>query len=101
MKGVSKDYQAKLLEKCQSVTKEDILSATRKYYMPLFDPEKSIAVVVATPAKVDHIEEGLKSVGFEVERRELGDDWDGDLVDGSGSGSGSGSDGSVSGSERE
>jgi Zn-dependent M16 (insulinase) family peptidase len=72
LKGVeSKDYQAELLEKCQAVTKEDVLNALRTHFLPLFDPASSIAVVVTSPSKVDHIEEALKTTGFDVEKRTL------------------------------
>ena len=80
------------------MTKEDVLAVLRKYFLNLFDPATSIAVVVAAPGKADEIEGDLTKIGFEVSRRSLEADSD---VDESGSESGSGSeDGSDSSSDR-
>lgn len=96
MKGVPQDYQVKLLEKFQAVTKDDVLAVLETYFLPLFDSSSSVAVVVTAPAKVDEISEGLGGLGFTVEKRslevdpnELGDGSDSDSDD---SGSYSGSD---------
>jgi hypothetical protein len=62
-----------LLEKYQAVTKDDVLSALKIYFLPLFDPSSSIAVVVAGPAKADEIGAGLKAIGFEVTQRVMGE----------------------------
>jgi hypothetical protein len=86
LKGVPKDFHVGLLEKCQAVTKEDVISAFRTHFLPLFDPVTSMAVVVTTPSKVDQIEEGLRSVGFDIEKRTLEVDAE---VDGSSESSGS------------
>ena len=58
-----------LLEKCQAVTKDDVLSALKIHVLPLFDPSSSIAVVVTAPAKADEIGAGLDAIGFEVTKR--------------------------------
>jgi Zn-dependent M16 (insulinase) family peptidase len=93
LKGVSQNYNIDLLERYQAVTKEDVLAVLKKYFVPLFDPRSSVAVVVTAPAKVDGIAEALAADGFQVEKRtlELGDD----EMDGSEYESGSESDSSM------
>ena len=69
LKNVSGTYQIDLLEQYQAVTKDDVLSALKIYFLPLFDPSSSIVVVVTAPAKADEIGAGLKAAGFEVTQR--------------------------------
>lgn len=69
LKNVPRTYQIDLLEKHQAVTKDDVLSALKIYFLPLFDPSSSIAVAVTAPAKADEIGAGLKDIGFEVSQR--------------------------------
>ena len=69
LKNLPKTYQIDLLEKQQAVTKDDVLSALKIYFLPLFDPSSSIAVVVTAPAKADEIGAGLRNIGFEVSQR--------------------------------
>jgi len=68
---VSKDFQVQLLKKYQATTKEDILATLRKYFLPLFDPASSVAVVVTAPSKIEEIAGGLASANFDVEKRSL------------------------------
>jgi hypothetical protein len=83
------------LERCQAVTKQDVLDSLRTYFLPLFDPSSSVVVSVTAPGKADEICQGLQAAGFEVERRTLEADADGEE---SGSeDSESGSDGSSDG----
>ena len=69
LKNLPKTHQIDLLEKQQAVTKDDVLSALKIYFLPLFDPSSSIAVVVTAPAKADEIGAGLRNIGFEVSQR--------------------------------
>jgi hypothetical protein len=69
LKNIPGTRQIDLLEKYQAVTKDDVLSALRTHFLPLFDPSTSVAVVVTAPAKADGIGEGLKAIGFEVTQR--------------------------------
>ena len=69
LKNVPKTHQTDLLEKYQAVTKDDVLSAIRTHFLPLFDSSSSVAVVVTAPAKADEIGAGLKAIGFEVTQR--------------------------------
>ena len=69
LKNVPRTHQIDLLEKYQAVTKDDVLRALKIYFLPLFDPSSSIAVVVTGPAKADEIGAGLKAIGFEVTQR--------------------------------
>ncbi|KAF8168013.1 Metalloenzyme, LuxS/M16 peptidase-like protein [Crassisporium funariophilum] len=69
LKGVSRTHQIELLEKYQSVTKEGVLAAFQKHFLPLFESSSSIAVVVTAPAKAEEIGAGLKAAGFEVTQK--------------------------------
>jgi hypothetical protein len=60
-----------MMEKCQAITKEDVLVALRKYLLPLFDASTSAAIVVTIPSKVDEISEALSAGGFNVSKQEL------------------------------
>ncbi|KAF8832423.1 hypothetical protein HHX47_DHR1001921 [Lentinula edodes] len=71
LKGVPQNHQMELLEKFQAVTKEDIISVFRSHFLPLFESQSSVAVVVTAPSKADEIDAGLAGYGFEVERRTL------------------------------
>jgi Zn-dependent M16 (insulinase) family peptidase len=71
LKGVPKDFQVDLLEKYQSVTKDDVLAALRTHILPLFDSSSSVAVVVTAPSNADQIGQGLRSAGFDVAERTL------------------------------
>ncbi|KAA1467937.1 hypothetical protein DENSPDRAFT_833113 [Dentipellis sp. KUC8613] len=86
LKGVSQNYNVDLLEKFQSVTKEDVLQSLRTYFLPLFDASSSVIVSVTSPGKTDEVAQGLAGMGFEVSRRTLEVEPD---EDGSESGSGS------------
>ncbi|KAL6304310.1 Metalloenzyme, LuxS/M16 peptidase-like protein [Sparassis latifolia] len=88
-KGVPQDHSIKLLEKYQAVTKEDVLAALRKYFLPLFDASSSVAVVVTAPSKAAQIGKELAAVGYDVEQRTL--EVDPDEESGSESGSETGS----------
>ena len=71
LKGLPQRHQVDLLEKYQNISKEDVLAALKKYFLPLFNSESSIAVVVTAPAKADSIAKSLQSEGFEVTQRTL------------------------------
>ncbi|KAJ2928846.1 hypothetical protein H1R20_g8241, partial [Candolleomyces eurysporus] len=71
LKGLPQRYQVDLLEKYQAVTKEDVLAALRDYFLPLFDPASSIAVVVTAPSKVEAISKSLLAEGFDVTQKAL------------------------------
>ena len=58
------------------MTVQDVIGALRIHFLPLFDPECSVAAVVTGPSKANDATLGLESVGFEVEQREMsGDAW--------------------------
>lgn len=89
LKGLSQNHSVELLEKCRVVKKEDVMRCLKEYFLKLFQPESSIALVVTAPGKSDEISEKLGEKGFKVEKRtiEVQDDGEGDSEDGSGSGS--------------
>jgi hypothetical protein len=85
LRGVSQNYTSDLLKKYQAVTVQDVIKALRIHFLPLFDPERSIAAVVTGPAKAIDVTHGLESVGFDVEQREISSDaWLGDTEDSEG-----------------
>lgn len=53
------------------MTKEEVIEALRRHFLPLFDPTSSVAVVVTTPSKAAEIGEQLSAVGYKVEQRTL------------------------------
>lgn len=53
------------------MTKDDVLRALRKYFLPLFDPSTAVAVVVTAPSKAEEIGKALETRGFAVEQRAL------------------------------
>ena len=59
------------MEKYQTIKKEDILAAFQTYFIPLFDPASSVAVVVTAPGNVQSIVGGLTGLGFNVAQKEL------------------------------
>ncbi|KAI0348495.1 hypothetical protein BDW22DRAFT_1404375 [Trametopsis cervina] len=83
LKGVPQNFNVELLEKYQAVNRDDVLKALEKYFLPLFDPSSSAAVVVTAPSKAEEIGAELKTRGFDVEQRtlELGADEDSDGSD--------------------
>jgi hypothetical protein len=60
-------------EYTQAVTAEEALTAMRKYILPLFDPQTSVAFVVCGPNQVQEVATGYKEAGYEVEVREMDD----------------------------
>ena len=92
LKGVSQNHNIELLEKYQAVTKDDVIRALRKYFLPLFDPSSTVAVVVTAHSKSEEIGKELEKRGFTIEQRTL----DLGLDDEDSDGSESGSDGSES-----
>ena len=53
------------------VTKEEILTVLRKYFLPLFNSSSSIALVVTTPSRAEQICQDLTSLNFEVSSQVL------------------------------
>ncbi|KZV77044.1 hypothetical protein PENSPDRAFT_645781 [Peniophora sp. CONT] len=97
IRSVPARHSVEMLEKYQTVTREDVLKVLKTYFVPLFDPASSVVVSVNAPGKADEIAEGLTKEGYTVERRTL--DVDPEELEGSEDESGSESE-SESGSER-
>ncbi|KAF8592090.1 hypothetical protein K439DRAFT_1401667 [Ramaria rubella] len=85
LRDLPQNHTVALLEKYQAVTIQNVTDALRTYFLPLFDPERSVVAVAAGPSKADGAAEGLASVGFEIERREI-------LIDAQSDGNGDGED---------
>ncbi|KAI0649856.1 Metalloenzyme, LuxS/M16 peptidase-like protein, partial [Trametes meyenii] len=71
LKDVPQNFNVGLLEKFQVITKDDVLAVLRKYFLPLFDAQSSVAVVVIAPSKAESVAQELSKAGFEVEQRTL------------------------------
>lgn len=113
VKGVPREYQARLLDEAKKFTVDDLRAALREYVMPLFSGETADVFVVCPDNAMakEEAESGLRGMGFKPDVKPLrffegdfgaipeeeGDD-DSDS-DGSGSGSGSDSDSDSEGSD--
>ncbi|CAY86191.1 EC1118_1O4_0705p [Saccharomyces cerevisiae EC1118] len=64
------------LERLQNVTKTDLKNAMQKYFVNMFDSNKSVAFVSCHPAKLESVQEFFETQGFTVEIEELEDDDD-------------------------
>ncbi|EST04590.1 Peptidase M16, C-terminal domain protein [Kalmanozyma brasiliensis GHG001] len=100
LKNAPKNRGKLLLKAVQKVTVEDVKESLRRYILPLFDAETSVAAVVAPVGKVEEMEKALEAVGYEMERREIDLGKDDESESGS-EGEESGSDEEESGSESE
>lgn len=80
LKNAPKNRGKVLLKAVQEVTLEDVKKSLGEYILPLFDPERSVAAVVAPQSKMEEIEKQLEEVGYKMERVEidLGKDDDGE-----------------------
>ncbi|OCH95812.1 hypothetical protein OBBRIDRAFT_788022 [Obba rivulosa] len=90
LKGVQQDWQRQQLQRYQAISKDDVLTALRNYFLPLFDSSSSVAVIVTAPSKSKQIGDDLAAAGFVVEQRtveadarEDGDDSESGSEDGS------------------
>ncbi|SMN21882.1 similar to Saccharomyces cerevisiae YOL098C Putative metalloprotease [Maudiozyma saulgeensis] len=70
------DFNKKFLAKLNDVTVEDLKRIMQKYFVNLFDKEKSAVFVSCHPTKTKSINEFLEQQGFEVEIEELEEDED-------------------------
>ena len=61
--GAPKDWRKTFVSRVQDITKEDVRETLRRYFIPLFDPEKSVAVVASSPADSEKL---LTARGYEV-----------------------------------
>ncbi|KAJ1023179.1 hypothetical protein NDA16_003332 [Ustilago loliicola] len=71
LKNAPKNRGKILLKAVQQVSLEDVKKSLREYILPLFDPERSVAAVVAPQSKVEEIEKQLGEVGYGMERVEI------------------------------
>lgn len=92
LKGLSQNENIEMLERYQAVTKEEILVAIKRYVLPVFDPQTSVAIVVTAPSKVTSVADDLTNAGYDVEKRTLEVEEDSDIdMEESGSDNDSGS----------
>ena len=61
------------MDKCWVVKVDDILSAMKRYIVPLFEASTSVAMVGAPPGKLNATAAALVDCGFEVEALNNGD----------------------------
>ena len=71
LKGLPADHNIELLEKYQSVGKEDVMRCLREYIVKLFRPESSAVLAVTAPGKSEGIADALELKGFKVENRTI------------------------------
>lgn len=89
LKDVTQNENIEMLEKYQSVTKEQVIDVIKRHVLPVFDPKTSVAIVVTAPSKFDSTADALSLTGYDVEKRTLEvEELDGDAeMEGSESGS--------------
>ncbi|KAG0369266.1 hypothetical protein BGZ54_010424 [Gamsiella multidivaricata] len=73
LKKVSANYNKEFLERVQSVTPGQMQHAMDKYLSKVFQPETSLVVVTSATTKVKDISEGFKSIGFQLETKNIDD----------------------------
>ncbi|PWY97140.1 hypothetical protein BCV70DRAFT_219707 [Testicularia cyperi] len=71
LKGAPKNRGKVLLRAVEKVTLQDVKLSLRKYILPLFDPQTSVAAVVAPPSKIDEIQQQLEKSGYAMERTQI------------------------------
>lgn len=65
------DYNTKSLAKLRDVTEQDLVYAIKKYYVPLFESDKSCVFACVHPSKVEGMQKMLNEWGYEVSVEEL------------------------------
>ncbi|CAB4256608.1 similar to Saccharomyces cerevisiae YOL098C Putative metalloprotease [Maudiozyma barnettii] len=70
------EFNQKFLTRLNDVTVKDLQRVMQKYFVNLFDKEKSAVFVSCHPTKVESINGFLEQQGFEVEIEELDEDED-------------------------
>ena len=71
MKSLADDYQEKMLKRVREITVDEIKVALREQVWPMFTPGKADVLVTCAPGLKEVIKEGLESVGFKPEIRDL------------------------------
>ncbi|CCH59639.1 hypothetical protein TBLA_0B08240 [Henningerozyma blattae CBS 6284] len=70
------DFNKLFLERLNELTVKDLQDTIQKYFLNLFDSEKSVVFVSCHPSNLEIIQEFLEKEGFTVEVEELEDDED-------------------------
>ncbi|KAI5865602.1 Metalloenzyme, LuxS/M16 peptidase-like protein [Durotheca rogersii] len=73
VRGLEPDYDIKMLAKVRTVTVDDIKEAMKTWLLPLFEPGKSNIVVCCSHAMVEKLEEGLQTMGYRTQVKQLSD----------------------------
>jgi Zn-dependent M16 (insulinase) family peptidase len=71
MKNLPDDYQEKMLKRVREITVAEIQEALKKQVWPMFTPGKADVFVTCAPGLKEVIKEGLESVGFKPEIKDL------------------------------
>ncbi|WVO17244.1 hypothetical protein L204_104936 [Cryptococcus depauperatus] len=96
LKGLGKNADQELLKQIPNVTLQQVRDTIAKYFSPLFEAKSSIGALSVSTSKFVEVEEGLRKLGFETERKDLpvlkgdNDSQDGSDIDMDGSESGDG-----------
>jgi Zn-dependent M16 (insulinase) family peptidase len=71
MKRLPDNYQEKMLKRVREITVLEIQAALREQVWPMFTPGRADVLVTCAPGLKETIKEGLESVGFKPEIRDL------------------------------
>jgi Zn-dependent M16 (insulinase) family peptidase len=76
------EYNSKLMKALSSITNEELVDIFKRYFVNLFNPEKSLCFVSCNPSKSDDIQSFFKDLKYEVEVEEVSvSDKDGEVDD--------------------
>lgn len=78
IRGLGSDYSKRFIEAVSKVSAEDMIAAMKKYILPVFGPDHSMAFAACHPSMVDELAKILESRGYSVTVREPVEDEDED-----------------------
>ncbi|KAF7188172.1 hypothetical protein HII31_10457 [Pseudocercospora fuligena] len=71
LRGISKDWNKRMLKKIQAVTTDEVKGAIAKWLTPLFNPTSANLVVTCADGMKEKMVENFGKEGFKVELKEL------------------------------
>ncbi|ORY72060.1 peptidase M16 inactive domain-containing protein [Pseudomassariella vexata] len=73
VRGLDRDFNARILAKVRNVTEQEIREAMTKWLLPAFNPGTSNVVVCCAPIMVENLEKELKGMGYKTQVKQLAD----------------------------
>ncbi|KAI0471772.1 Metalloenzyme, LuxS/M16 peptidase-like protein [Xylariaceae sp. FL0804] len=73
VRGLSQDYNTKMLAQVRSVTVEDLKEAIRHWLLPIFEPGKSNVIICCAHMMVEQMEQELQAIGYKSQVKQLVD----------------------------